>query len=134
MLADHGAARPLVNALPSVSGETWDAALLQTHLADLLAEAGPALVSSSASTTTSDASALSSGLVQLNKYLSRAWYRAGIPVQMHEDCSQAVYTTMLQQLGRDQFDTLISDVGHSGIKDVFSRETSEGLDFFALWT
>ena len=49
---------------------------------------------------------------------------------MHEDCSQAVYTTMLQQLGRDQFDALISDVGHSGIKDVFSRETNEGLDFF----
>ena len=49
---------------------------------------------------------------------------------MHEDCSQAVYATMLQQLGRDQFDALISDVGHSGIKDVFSRETNEGLDFF----
>ena len=91
-------------------------------------------VSSSASTSTSDASALSSGLAQLNKYLSRAWYRAGIPVQMHEDCTQAVYTTMLQQLGRDQFDALISDVGHSGIKDVFSRETNEGLDFFAPWT
>ena len=53
-----------------------------------------------------------------------------IPVQMHEDCTQAVYTTMLQQFGRNQFDALISDVGHSGIKDVFSRETNEGLDFF----
>ena len=41
---------------------------------------------------------------------------------------------MLQQLGRDQFDALISDVGHSGIKDVLSRETNEGLDFFAPWT
>jgi DNA-binding CsgD family transcriptional regulator len=130
VLADHGAAKPLVNALPSVPGETWDAALLQTHLTDLLSGVGSAFVSSSASTSTSDASALSSGLAQLNKYLSRAWYRAGIPVQMHEDCSQAVYTTMLQQLGRDQFDALISDVGHSGIKDVFSRETNEGLDFF----
>jgi DNA-binding CsgD family transcriptional regulator len=132
VLGDHGAAaaHPLMSALPSVSGETWDAALLQTHLADLLPGSGPAFISPPASTSTSDASALSSGLTQLNKYLSRAWYRAGIPVQMHEDCSQAVYTTMLQQLGRDQFDNLISDVGHSGIKDVFSRETNEGLDFF----
>ena len=131
MPADHGAAaRPLVSALPSVSGETWDAALLQTHLTDQLSGVGSAFVPSSASTSTSDASALSSGLAQLNKYLSRAWYRAAIPVQMHEDCTQAVYTTMLQQLGRDQFDALISDVGHSGIKDVFSRETNEGLDFF----
>ena len=131
VLADHGAAaRPLVSALPSVSGETWDAALLQTHLTDQLSGVGSAFVSSSASTSTSDASALSSGLAQLNKYLSRAWYRAAIPVQMHEDCTQAVYTTMLQQLGRNQFDTLISDVGRSGIKDVFSRETNEGLDFF----
>jgi len=131
MLADHGAAaKPLMSALTAVSGETWDAALLQTHLTDLLSGVNPAFVSSSTSTSTSDASALSSGLAQLNKYLSRAWYRAGIPVQMHEDCSQAVYTTMLQQLGRDQFDALISDVGHSGIRDVFSRETNEGLDFF----
>ena len=131
VLADHGAAaRPLVSALPSVSGETWDAALLQTHLTDQLPGVGSAFVSSSASTSTSDASALSSGLAQLNKYLSRAWYRAAIPVQMHEDCTQAVYATMLQQLGRNQFDALISDVGHSGIKDVFSRETNEGLDFF----
>jgi DNA-binding CsgD family transcriptional regulator len=37
---------------------------------------------------------------------------------------------LLQQLGRDRFDALISDVGHSGIKDVFSRETNEGIDFF----
>jgi DNA-binding NarL/FixJ family response regulator len=51
-------------------------------------------------------------------------------VQIHEDCSQAVFTTLLQQLGRSRFDALVSDVGHSGIKDVFSRETNEGLDFF----
>jgi len=131
MLAEHGdAAQPLLSDLPSVSGETWDAALSQTHLTALLSGVNPAFVSSSASTSTSDAAALSSGLAQLNKYLSRAWYRAGIPAQMHDDCSQAVYTTMLQQLGRDQFDALISDVGQSGIKDVFSRETNEGLDFF----
>ena len=49
---------------------------------------------------------------------------------MHEDGSQAVFTTLLQQLGRDRFDALVSDVGHSGIKDVLGRETSEGVDFF----
>ena len=131
VLADHGAAtRPLVRALPSVAGETWDAALLQTHLTDHFPVLALHSFPSSASTSTSDASVLSSGLAQLNKYLSRAWYRAGIPVQMHEDCTQAVYTTMLQQLGRDRFDALISDVGRSGIKDVFSREPNEGLDFF----
>ena len=130
-LGDHGAsARTLGSALPTVSGETWDAALLDTHLADLLSGSNSAIVSPAAITPTSDPAALSSGLAQINKYLSRSWYRAGIPVQMHDDCSQAVYATMLQQLGRTQFDALISDVGHSGIKDVFSRETNEGLDFF----
>ena len=79
VLADHGTgARPLVSALPSISGDTWDAALLHTQLADLLSSPGLALVSSPAGASTSDA-AVSSGLAQLNKYLSRAWYRAGIP-------------------------------------------------------
>jgi DNA-binding CsgD family transcriptional regulator len=49
---------------------------------------------------------------------------------MHEDSTQAVFTTLLQQLGRDRFDALVSDIGHTGIKDVFSRETNEGVDFF----
>jgi RNA polymerase sigma factor (sigma-70 family) len=66
----------------------------------------------------------------LNKYLSRAWYRAGISAQVHDDSTQAVYATLLQNLGRDSLDSLISDVGHSGIRDVFTRETSEGLAFF----
>jgi RNA polymerase sigma factor (sigma-70 family) len=69
-------------------------------------------------------------LTQLHKYLGQAWYRAGLPVQMHEDSSQAVFTTLLQQLGRDRFDALVSDVGHSGIKVGLSRETHEGVDFF----
>ena len=73
---------------------------------------------------------LASGLSQLNKYLSRSWYRAGLPQQVQEDCSQAVYTTLLQNLGRDRFESLLSEVGHWGVKEVFSRETTEGLDFF----
>ena len=66
----------------------------------------------------------------MNKYLSRAWYRAGISPQLHDDSSQAVYTTLLQNLGRSNFDSLITDVGHWGIKEVFTRETSEGVAFF----
>jgi DNA-binding CsgD family transcriptional regulator len=135
LLADPGpAAMPRLDGFPAVSSETWDAALIQTQLAQILS--GPHLAptatptSASSTATATDSAALTSGLNQLNKYLSRAWYRAGIPVQAHEDCSQAVFTTLLQQLGRDRFDALVSDVGHSGIKDVFSRETNEGLDFF----
>ena len=81
-------------------------------------------------TTDTDPVALASGLSQLNKYLNRAWYRAGIPVQLHDDSSQAVYATLLQNMGRGQFDSLVADVGHWGVKDVFSRETSDGLAFF----
>ncbi len=43
VLAEHGVgAGALIDSLPSVSGETWDAALLQTRLADLLSGAGTA--------------------------------------------------------------------------------------------
>src|SRR3954447_21197150 len=138
LLPDHVPTALPSTELPSVSGDTWDAALLQTHLADILsgtAGTSPTVTASSArpaaaTSTTTDTEALNSGLNQLNKYLSRAWYRAGIPIQMHEDCSQAVYATLLQQLGRSRFDSLVGEIGHSGIKDVFSRETDEGLDFF----
>ena len=122
--------RPLAHDLASVSSAIWDAALVQTHLADRLSGQGPAPASGPASTAATDPAALASGLAQLNKYLSRSWYRAAISAQMHEDCSQAVYTTLLQLLGRDRFDALVSDVGHSGIRDVFSRETNDGLAFF----
>ncbi len=137
MLADMpGAVSHLPDGSHSFSGATWDEALGQTELADILGTAG---ASASAATLTAapaapqapvDFKALTSGLTQLNKYLSRAWYRAGISPQLHDDSSQAVYATLLQHLGRSSFDSLVSDVGHSGIKDVFTRETSEGLAFF----
>jgi DNA-binding CsgD family transcriptional regulator len=123
-------ATPLLNDLSSVSSETWDAALVQTHLADLLSGVSSSTAVPPAQASTTSSTDLASGLSQLDKYLSRAWYRAGIPIQAHEDCTQAVYATLLQQLGRSQFDLLVSDVGHSGIRDVFSRETNEGVDFF----
>jgi DNA-binding CsgD family transcriptional regulator len=121
---------PVLTDQPAVSSATWDAALVQTRLADLLAAPSSATAPGSTSAVSSDPSALASGLAQLNKYLNRAWYRAGIPVQLHEDSSQAVYATLLQHLGRARFDSLVSDVGHFGIKEVFTRETNEGVAFF----
>lgn len=107
-----------------IAADAWDAALLRSQVADLL---GPA---STSSTTTADADSIVSGLAQLDRYLNRAWYRAGIAPQQHDDCTQAVYTTLLQSLGRDRFDGLLSDIGEWGIRDVLSRETPEGPDFF----
>jgi RNA polymerase sigma factor (sigma-70 family) len=134
LLADPVPTAMPTTDLPPVSGDTWDAALVQTHLADILsgsAGARPTVVAAATTgTTTTDTATLNSGLTQLNKYLGRAWSRAGIPVQMHEDCSQAVFATLLQQLGRPRFDALVGEIGQSGIKDVFSRETDEGIDFF----
>jgi DNA-binding CsgD family transcriptional regulator len=123
----------------TVSSATWDAALGHTRLAELLIDPQTRAPSPAATITTGpspaaasppDSDALDSGLTQLNKYLSRTWYRAGIPFQLHDDSSQAVYTTLLQSMGRERFDTLVGEVGHWGIRDVFSRETSEGLAFF----
>jgi DNA-binding CsgD family transcriptional regulator len=116
-----------------VSSATWDAALGHARLADLLsAPVTPVGTPASPAATTSaaDPALINSGLAQLNKYLNRAWYRAGIPAQAHDDGSQAVYTTLLQNLGRQRFDALVSEVGQWGIRDVFSRETSDGIAFF----
>jgi RNA polymerase sigma factor (sigma-70 family) len=120
---------------PAVSSATWDAALVETELSHILNPAGTALALAPAAAahtapTASDLEAMTSGLSQLNKYLNRAWYRAGIPAQLHDDSSQAVYATLLQNLGRPNFEALLADVGNTGVKDVLSRETSEGVDFF----
>jgi RNA polymerase sigma factor (sigma-70 family) len=103
-----------------VSVDAWDSALLQSQLADLVGTP----------TSLADSRDAASGLAQLDRYLSRAWYRAGIPPQQHDDCTQAVYLTLLQNLGRDPFDKLLGDVGRLGVRDVLSRETPEGPDFF----
>nr|WP_303652525.1 LuxR C-terminal-related transcriptional regulator [Paludisphaera mucosa] len=115
--------------LPGLSGDAWDAALLDARLDGLL---------SSLRTTTAepeviapvDSQAMASGLNQLDRYLSRSWQRAGLPAQAFEDSSQAVYTTLLEQLGRSRFDAMLNDVGRWGVKEVFTKETSEGVDFF----
>ncbi len=139
LLADpSGHAATLGGEGSAVSSATWDAALVETELAQILnpGSGSPALatspVSSTAPATTPQAEsrAIASGLSQMNKYLSRAWYRAGISAQLHDDSSQAVYATLLQHLGRQRFDSLIADVGHSGIQDVFNAQTPDGLAFF----
>jgi len=104
----------------SVSDTAWDTALDQAQLAELLGRPSDG----------AESEAIASGIVQLNRYLSRAWYRAGIPAQVHDDCSQAVYMALLENLGRPQFDSVMAEIGHSGIRGVLSRETVEGLDFF----
>ncbi len=121
----------------SVSSATWDAALVQTQLDEILGPAASSATSTAfpaakprTTTPRNDTTAIASGLSQLNKYLNRAWYRAGIPAQLHDDNTQGVYTALLQGMGRQRFDSLVSDVGRSGVRDVFSRETSDGLAFF----
>jgi len=107
-------------AAPGSLDATWDVALLETRLADLGKPAG----------SVADPEAIASGLSQLNRYLSRAWYRAGIPEGRHEDCSQAVYLALLENLERDHFDALVGDIGNLGIRDVVNRETEQGPGFF----
>jgi len=105
-------------------GLAWDAALADAHLADLFGGSAPSVVEAPA------AKDVEAGLGQLNRYLSRAWFRAGVPPQAHDDCSQAVYVTLLQTLGRPRFDGLLGDIGRNGIRDVLSRETADGPPFF----
>jgi RNA polymerase sigma factor (sigma-70 family) len=124
----------------AISTDAWDEALVQTQLTELLRSPGATGSSPSTTstlnptaqtvTTDTDPVALASGLSQLNKYLNKTWYRAGIPAQLHDDSTQAVYAALLQNMGRGRFDGLVSDVGNWGVKDTFTRETSDGLAFF----
>jgi len=124
LLADYPAFAPSALDAPTVSGDAWDAALLDipptTTTAQTAAEPRVAV----------DPEAAVSGLNQLNKYLSRSWQRAGLAPRVQEDCTQAVYATLLQHFGRARFDSLLGEVGAWGVREVFSRETSEGIDFF----
>ena len=105
-----------------VSGAVWDQALVGSRVSELLSNTSASY----------DSASLQSGLSQLDRYLSRAWYRSGIDPQKHDDCTQAVYTTLLQNLGRDKFDGMLSDVGQKGIREILSRESVEGPDFFRI--
>lgn len=98
----------------------WDAALASGFV-DLLDESRVELV---------DPEAIRSGLAQLDRYLGRAWSRAGVPPHKHEDCSQTVYLCLLEGLGRAGFDRVVGEVGRQGVREVLSRETQLGPDFF----
>lgn len=109
----------------AIGADAWDVVLDQSRLSDLL-PASPTLATGSVV----DVDSLEAGYSQLNRYLSKTWYRAGVPQQQHDDCSQAVYVSLLQNLGRRRFDLLVGEIGNLGIRDVLSRETAEGPDFF----
>ena len=134
--AEHGSQTDVETSLTAllhqsqavhISDAASDAVLTQNELSDLLA---PVTSGTTSPTTDIDLEAVSAGLNQMNRYLSRAWYRAAIPAQLHDDCSQAVFTKLLQDLGRPRFEDMLGDIGHSGVKDVFTKETAEGADFF----
>src|SRR5947209_4199656 len=62
------------SATPLETGhDTWDAALDQTRLADLLSDSRPVVAD--------DPAAMASGLSQLDRYLARTWSRAGVAPQ-----------------------------------------------------
>ena len=124
VIAGHSPVEPL-----SAGTElAWDEALTQTHLADLF---GPTYTTTNRpAVQEADPKDVAAGLSQLNRYLGRAWFRAGIPAQIHDDASQAVYVSLLQNLGRTRFDGLLADIGQNGIREVLSRETADGPDFF----
>jgi RNA polymerase sigma factor (sigma-70 family) len=103
----------------ALSEAAWDAALDSAHLSDLLAP----------DDQPSEAE-IASGLSQLNRYLSRAWFRGGIAVQLQDDCTQAVFETLLQNMGRPGFDRLAGEVGRHGVREVLNRDTADGPDFF----
>jgi DNA-binding CsgD family transcriptional regulator len=109
-------------ASPSSQASAWDAALGQSSVSALLAPPQ--------GRGQTDPATFAAGFDQLNRYLARAWGRAGIAPQKWDDATQAVYVTLLENLGRARFDALVGDVGRSGIRDVLSRETPEGPDFF----
>lgn len=114
---------PATPALEESGSETWDVALDEAFLADVLPStrlpAGPVHPHD-----------VAAGLNQLNRYLARSWARAGIAPQHHEDCTQTVYETMLDRFGRDGFEQIAAEVGRDGIRGTLSPESPDGPDFF----
>jgi DNA-binding CsgD family transcriptional regulator len=97
----------------------WDLALEQASVD--AATAPPAAPTSES---------VDAGLAQMNRYLARAWSRAGVPPQQFDDCSQAVYASLLQTFGRERFDQIMADVDQRGIPQVLNRDNALGPDFF----
>ena len=114
------ASAPIETHAPAVSDATWDTALVDHELADVFDAAWQSVQDED----------VAAGLAQLDRYLNRTWYRAGVVLQQHDDCSQAVYATLLLLMGRGRFDQLIGEVGRRGVRNVLNRETHVGPDFF----
>ncbi|WP_435015744.1 RNA polymerase sigma factor [Tundrisphaera sp. TA3] len=108
--------------VPTISDHAWDAALVESGLIDFLP--------GSIHHAEVDESDIASGLAQVDRYLARSWARAGLSPQKFDDCTQAVYASLLEGMGRGRFDRMLGEVGQSGIREVLSRETAEGPDFF----
>ncbi len=100
--------------------DAWDAALGRSDLADWYVEGQ----------YVPEPEAVGLGLSQLDRYLGKAWARAGLGSQQFDDCTQAVHTTMLQNLGRPGFDRMLGTIGREGVTRVINRETEIGMDFF----
>ncbi len=69
------------------------------------------------------------GYGRMERYLNRAWQKAGIEPPQDEDCTQSVYMVLLERWGRDQFEGLASSVGRDGLSTLVSRDTPMGQDF-----
>ena len=108
--------------VPTIPGHAWDAALVDPAI--------DAYLAGSSDRATVDAADVASGLAQVDRYLGRAWGKAGLPPHKFDDCTQAVYASLLEGMGRDRFDQMLGEVGQSGIRDVLSRDTADGPDFF----
>ena len=85
---------------------------------------------SATSSTAADAQDVEAGLAQLNRYLSRAWYRAGLPVAVHDDAHPGGLRRPCSRTSAGPVRPLLAEIGQSGIRDVLSRETADGPDFF----
>ena len=110
---------PIDTQAPAVSDATWDTALVDHELAVVFDAAWESVQDED----------VAAGLAQLDRYLSRTW-SARVVLQQHDDCSQAVYATLLLLMGRVRFDQLVGEVGRRGIRNVLNRETQVGPDFF----
>lgn len=121
---------------PSTNSAILPAAGIETA-APLIDAWDAAIADRDKSTTSKDlaaADAYSESLSQMGydrmeRYLNRAWQKAGIEPPQDEDCTQSVYMVLLERWGRDQFEGLASSVGRNGLSTLVSRDTPVGQDF-----
>ncbi len=118
--AEHGTITGADPEFVDYSG-AWDAALDQSENVSVLNLDASVQI---------NAASLQAGFTQLDRYLASSWKRAGLATHHHEDCSQAVYLSMLSTMGRPGFDYLIAAVGVAGIREVFNRDNTYGPTFF----